>query len=106
MPEERIKTCFTIMPFTVRKPDLDRYDNDTNHWNEVYAGLIVPAVKKTGLVCLRDDEDVSARLITEDIWRKIEQAEVILCDLSAGNPNVYLELGWAMRADKRFVLIK
>ena len=30
----------------------------------------------------------------------------MLCDLSAHNPNLYLELGWALRADKRFVLIK
>ncbi len=48
----------------------------------------------------------STRLVTENIWRKIELADVVLCDLSAHNPNVYLELGWALRADKRFVLIK
>lgn len=100
------KKCFTIMPFTVRDPDLPRYYNDSNHWNEVYRGLIVPAVKEAGLVCARDDEDATSRLIIENIWRKIEEADVVLCDLSAHNPNVYLELGWALRADKRFVLIK
>lgn len=100
------KKCFTIMPFTVRDADLPRYYNDDNHWNEVYRGLIIPAVKEAGLQCERDDEDDSSRLITENIWRKIEEADVILCDLSAHNPNVYLELGWALRADKRFVLIK
>lgn len=94
------------MPFTVRDPDLARYYNDTNHWNEVYRGLIVPAVKEAGLLCERDDEDASSRLITENIWRKIEDADVILCDLSSHNANVHLELGWALRADKRFVLIK
>lgn len=99
------RKCFTIMPFTVRDPDLPRYYNDSNHWNEVYSGLIAPAVKEAGFVCERDDDSTS-RPLTENIWRKIEDADVILCDLSAHNPNVYLELGWALRADKRFVLIK
>jgi hypothetical protein len=94
------------MPFTVRDPDLPRYYNDNNHWNEVYHGLIVPAVQEAGLHCERDDEDSATRMITENIWCKIEEADVVLCDLSAHNPNVYLELGWSLRADKRFVLIK
>lgn len=101
-----LKKCFTIMPFTVRDSDLPHYYNDSNHWGEVYQGLIVPAVREVGLQCERDDEDAATRLITENIWRKIEEADIILCDLSAHNPNVYLELGWALRADKRFVLVK
>ena len=89
------KKCFTIMPFTVRDADLSRY-YDAKHWDEVYHGLLVPAVKEAGFVCERDDEDSSPRLITESIWRKVEEADVILCDLSAHNPNVHLELGWAL----------
>lgn len=106
MDKSNYNTCFTIMPFTVREADLGRYYGDVNHWNEVYQGLIAPSVKNAGLECVRDDEDLSSRLIIENIWRKIEQSKVVLCDLSATNPNVYLELGWALRADKRFVLIK
>lgn len=94
------------MPFTVRDYDLPKYSSDKNHWNEVYRGLILPAVSRAGLQCERDDDDPTSRLITENIWQKIEQCDVILCDLSAHNPNVYLELGWTLRADKRFVLIK
>lgn len=54
----------------------------------------------------RDDDDLSSRLIVEGIWRKLESADVVLCDLSAHNPNVYLELGWTLRSDKKFILIK
>jgi hypothetical protein len=100
------KTCFTIMPFTVREPDATRYYGDARHWSQVYEGLIVPAAKRAGLACERDDEDSTTRLITQSIWKKIEDADVVLCDLSASNPNVFLELGWALRSDKRFVLIK
>src|SRR6266404_3873832 len=90
---------FVIMPFSVREADLPRYGDDANHWREVYQGLILPAIEQAGLECERDDEDYRSRLIGEGIWRKIEAADLVICDLSASNPNVYLELGWALRAD-------
>jgi hypothetical protein len=99
-------TCFVIMPFRVREEDLTKYENDRNHWNEVYSGLITPAIEAAEMMPMRDDDDVSSRLIVDGIWRKLENADVVLCDLSSHNPNVYLELGWALRADKKFILIK
>ena len=106
MADQGPGTCFTIMPFSVREADLPKYAGDESHWDEVYAGLIVPAVERAGLRCVREDEDSQSRLITDNIWRKIESSDLILCDMSASNPNVFLELGWALRSDQRFVLIK
>ena len=94
------------MPFTVRENDLRKYGNDQSHWDQVYQGLIKPAVENAGFECYRDDEDVRSRMITDNIWRKVEDADMVLCDLSSYNPNVYLELGWAFRSDKKFLLIK
>ena len=94
------------MPFRVRDMDLPRYNNDPEHWREVYEGLIVPAIKDAGLQAQRDDDDYATRLVAEGIWSKIEQAELVLCDMSSHNPNVHLELGWAMRSDKKIVLIQ
>ena len=99
-------TCFAIMPFKVRDADLVQYRDDANHWREVYEGLIVPAIDMAGLVAQRDDDDYATRLVGEGIWKKIEQADIVLCDMSSHNPNVHLELGWALRANKRIVLIK
>lgn len=97
--------CFVIMPFRVREGDLATYHDDKGHWLHVYESLIEPAVKAAGLQCERDDEDASTRLVVDGIWQKVENADLVLCDLSSLNPNVFLELGWAMRADSRFVLI-
>jgi hypothetical protein len=99
------KLCFVLMPFTVNELDKSRY-LDSMHWSEVYEGLIVPAVHEVGLYCERDDTDIGSRFIGENILRKIENADLVLCDLSSHNPNVFLELGWTMRADRPFVLIK
>lgn len=106
MTADRSKFCFAIMPFTVRDHDLASYYGDSNHWLEVYDGLIEPAVTQAGLCVERDDDDYSTRLVAEGILAKIERADLVLCDLSSHNPNVHLELGWALRANKRLVLIK
>lgn len=97
--------CFVIMPFTVKEPDGEAY-RDPEHWDEVYQGLILPAVSETGMICTREDTDVGQKLITENILRNIEKSDLVLCDISSHNPNVFLELGWALRADKPFILIK
>ncbi len=99
------KTCFIMMPFTVKDYDKNKY-TDSNHWNEVYEGLILPAAADANIRCIRDDKDYGSRLIMENILKKIEEVDIILCDLSSHNPNVFLELGWALRADKPFILIK
>jgi hypothetical protein len=98
------RRCFVVMPFTVKDVDKQKYLE--GHWDEVYAGLIAPAVRDAGLTCERDDEDHGSRLIAESILLKIEEADLVICDLSSHNPNVFLELGWTIRTDKPYVLIK
>lgn len=97
--------CFVIMPFTVKEGDRTRYE-DPNHWDEVYHGLIEPAAELANLECQRDDADTGSRHVVENILRKIDATDLVLCDLSSSNPNVFLELGWTLRADKPYVLIK
>ena len=97
------RSCLVIMPFSVRDDQKPTYPQD--HWKEVYAGLLGPAVKAAGLACHRDDDDFSSRPISLNIWRKIESADIILCDVSSCNPNVFMELGWAIRADKPYVIV-
>ena len=55
---------------------------------------------------MRDDENKGSGIINEHIFAKTEDSDLILCDMSSSNQNVFLEMGWAMRTDKPFVLIK
>ncbi len=93
------------MPFSLRAVDANKYP-DQNHWHEVYDGLISPAIQEAGMLPVRDDKDTGSRLIVEHILSKVEAADLVLCDLSSHNPNVFLELGWTLRADRPYVLIK
>jgi hypothetical protein len=97
-----MSTCLVIMPFKVRDTDRKRYPE--NHWKEVYAGILRPAVEAAGMVCHRDDDDFSSRPIALNIWKKIDEADIVLCDVSSCNPNVFIELGWALRAERPYVI--
>jgi hypothetical protein len=96
------KSCFVIMPFSSEEGSA--YGSD--HFQEVYEGLIVPAVEEAGLEPIRADTQVLSRHIVSELLSAIEDADLVLCDLSAANPNVLFELGWAYRADRPCVLIK
>lgn len=97
------RSCLVLMPFSLRETDKQSYLE--NHWREVYGGLLRPAVEMAGLKCHRDDDDFSSRPIALNIWKKIEEADIILCDVSACNPNVFIELGWALRAERPYVIV-
>lgn len=84
--------------------DQDGYDK--GHFNRVYEHLIKPACFKAGFKPIRADEEVKTNYIVVDIIRKILDSEMVLCDLSAKNPNVLYELGLRQAFNKKVVLIK
>ncbi len=84
--------------------DQDGYDK--GHFNRVYEHLIKPACIKAGFKPIRADEEVKTNYIVVDIIRKILDSEMVLCDLSAKNPNVLYELGLRQAFNRKVVLIK
>jgi hypothetical protein len=79
-------SCFVIMPFS-------------GAWcASVYRTIRELAVVQ-GLYCRRADEYFD-RVILSDIWRHINEAAVIIADLTDANPNVYYELGIAHSVGK------
>jgi hypothetical protein len=96
-------SCLVVMPFTVREVDRQVYPEE--HWSEVYESLLRPAVELSGLKCNCDNDDFVSRPIALNIWKKIEEVDIILCDVSSSNPNVFMELGWAIRAEKPYVIV-
>lgn len=83
------KTCYVSMAFGV-KPDAET-GRAVDH-DRIYRELIRPAVERAGLVCQRAD-DFTGALIHKDIAKAVVTADVMLADVSSGNPNVMYELG-------------
>lgn len=84
--------CFVLMPF---RDDL----------RPVYDDHVKRTVEGLGLRCRRADDIFRNTAIIEDIWEQINEARVIIADLTGKNPNVFYEVGIAHTVGKDVVLI-
>lgn len=86
------KLCFVLMPFG-------------ESWsNRLWKKQIQPIVTECGYHPVRADE-LYGKDIVEDIWKSINQASVIIADITNRNPNVFYELGMAHTIGKRVILL-
>lgn len=95
-----VNSCFVIMPIS------DQIDYDKGHFSRVYEHLIKPACEKAGFTPTRADDESKTNYIVIDIIKKIIDSDIVICDLSAKNPNVLYELGIRQAFNKKSVLIK
>jgi len=100
MIKKKEKTCFIIMPIS----DTEGYAK--GHFKRVYEHIIKPACKNAGFIPIRADDEVKTNFIVIDIIKKILESEMVICDLSSKNPNVFYELGIRQSFNKKTVLIK
>jgi len=98
--ESRERICFVMMPFT----DPEGYAPD--HFKRVYRYIIQPACELAGYKPVRVDDINTSNHIVIEIIRYIVEAEMAICDLSSGSPNVLYELGIRHAFNKPVTLIK
>jgi hypothetical protein len=87
-----IGTCFVLMPF---KEPFDTY----------YSLIIRPAVIAAGLEPLRGDSLFRPSPIMADIWTMIQDAKVLVAELTEKNANVFYELGLSHAIGKPVILM-
>ena len=94
---------FVIRPFEMKKDSSGKVLDFERAHNE----LIDPALKATHLSGATTGEIVEAGNIREDMFSLILEADLVICDITIHNANVFYELGirHALRK-KRTILIK
>lgn len=75
------QACFVIMPFSTP-------------WSRTVYSQISSLLETRGFHCRRAD-DYFDRVVLSDIWRQLNEAALVIADLTGDNPNVYYELGIA-----------
>jgi len=86
-------SCFVMMPFAL---PLGGY----------YASIYEPAIRKAGIAPMRADADIfGTGKIIDQIWTGINNARVLVAELTGRNPNVLYELGIAHALKKPVVLV-
>ncbi|PJN28199.1 hypothetical protein [Kitasatospora sp. CB02891] len=91
---DRPRLCFVIGPigdsYAVNgSPEREAYE----HHLEVFEEMIAPACQKFGIDAVRADRIDAAGDINEQICRYILHSDLVVADISGGNPNVMYELG-------------
>lgn len=100
MPE-----CFVIMPLTTPAELVGRYGGDPEHFLHVLDHLFVPAIEQAGFTPKKPLAE-GADLIHAEIVRNLETADLVLCDISALNANVFFEFGIRTALDRPICLVR
>lgn len=85
------KLCFVLMPFTEK-------------FSPYIWKLLQEIICASGLKPVRAD-DLFGSNVMEDIWISINQARLLIVEMSNKNPNVFYELGIAHTLGKDVILI-
>ena len=84
--------CFAIMPITTPSDMVSRYGDDPDHFLHMSEYLFRPAVEAAGYVfCPAKVE--SNNVIQSEIIKNLIEADLVLCDASGWNANVFFEFG-------------
>ena len=86
-------TCFVIQSF-----DGGKYDRR-------YTETVRPALIKANVDPQRADEILGLNPVIEKIEKAIESASICIAEVSEDNPNVWLELGYALALDRPTVIL-
>lgn len=97
--------CFVIMPLTTPKAAIDTYSGDIAHFAHVLEHLFAPAVNAAGYTLI-EPAMRGGDLIQAEIVKNLETADLVLCDMSLLNANVFFELGIRTALDKPVAMVK
>lgn len=100
MPE-----CFIIMPVSTPPELHSHYSNDNEHFKHVLEHLFIPAVEKIGYIPI-SPVATGADIIHAEIIKHLESTDLVLCDISTLNPNVFFELGIRTAVDKPVSIVR
>jgi hypothetical protein len=86
-------SCFVMQPFAA---PLGGY----------YDLIFRPAIEQAGMTAVRADAEIfGTGKIIDQIWRGIQDAQILVAELTTKNPNVFYELGLAHASEKPVILV-
>jgi hypothetical protein len=99
-----VPSCFIAMPVSTSNEHARLY-GDVAHFEHVLRYLMIPAVERAGYEAI-EPIAAGADLIHAEIIRQLETADLVLCDISTLNPNVFFELGVRTAVDRPICVVK
>jgi len=98
------KKCLIIMPMTTPENMEEIYRDGKDHFKHILECLHIKAVEAAGFEPI-PPEAKGSDIVHENIIRNIEEADIVLCDMSCLNANVFFEFGIRTALNKPICLI-
>ena len=93
------------MPVSTSEAAAQLYGGDTDHFTHILDHLFVPAISEAGFTAIPPIAQ-GADVIQAEIIKNLETADLVLCDISTLNPNVFFELGCRTALNKPVCYVK
>jgi hypothetical protein len=93
------------MPISTPPGLVAGYGGDPEHFQHVFAELHTPAIEKAGYQVI-PPAVVNSEVIQAEIFRNLADSDLVVCDMSTLNPNVFFELGVRVTLDRPVAMIK
>lgn len=100
-----VPLCFAIMPITTPADQLGNYGNDSEHFRRVARYIFKPAAEAAGFT-FKEPASTTSEIIQAEIIKFLEEADLVLCDTSLWNANVFFELGIRVALDRPVAMVK
>jgi nucleoside 2-deoxyribosyltransferase len=104
MAKESGHKCFIIMPITTPTETVETYRGDTEHFAHILECLFVPALEACDLIPI-SPRSTGSNVIQAEIIKHLSEADLVLCDISSLNPNVFFEFGIRTALNKPVALV-
>ncbi|UXR77658.1 hypothetical protein [Staphylococcus sp. IVB6227] len=89
-----MKKCFVVCPIGAD----DSKERDQS--DSLLKYILEPVLNEFGFEVIRADKINSPSIITDDILKHLNESELVICDMSSHNPNVFYELGYRHAINK------
>lgn len=96
--EDKLSFCGFVRPITPVEGYL------ASHWNDVHE-IVAEATLRAGYQLRLVSDSDSAGIIVANIIENLYNDPIVICDVSARNPNVFFELGMRLSFEKPVIII-
>lgn len=97
---ENMRECFVVSP--IGADDSDIRDKS----NKLFKYIIKPVCEICDFKAIRIDQLNDTNSITQAIIEYLEEADLVIADISGHNPNVFYEMGYRTRTKKPIIHLK
>lgn len=100
MGEKKQKTCFIVCPISEKGTETrDRSD-------QLLEYLLEPVCKELGFEVIRIDKLPHNNSITNEIFKFLNEADLVIGDTTDDNPNCFYEIGYRTALQKPIILVR